>query len=50
MKKKKREKKTHSEKTGLGQTVVFELWNIKDNYQCHTNLTLSWLSQKVSFF
>lgn len=38
------------EKTGLGQTAVFELWNIKDDFQSRTELSLSWLPQKRRIF
>ena len=46
-KEKKNPTKNHLGKTGLGQTAVFELWNI--NYQSHTDLSLSRLSQNQDF-
>lgn len=52
MGKKKKGEKTLQLKTiwgtpGLGQTAVFELWNI--NYRSHTDLSLSGLSQNQDF-
>lgn len=40
----------HLEKTGLGQTGGFELSNIEDNYQSHTDLSIPCLSQKLRIF